>query len=93
MTRDRDVEEGVRMYTLFDRPTDWPHAIVVRAFTVQKDGTALADRGGIVFAMVDGAEETRQLAIEQARRHCRALGKVQLERHPQDDAKILEVWL
>jgi hypothetical protein len=89
----RDIEAGARMYTIFDRPLDMPGAIVVRAFTVQPDGSAVADRGAIAFAMTDESQETHQRAIEMARAHCRRLQKVRLERMPADDPKILEVWI
>jgi hypothetical protein len=81
---------GLRIHTVFDNPSDFPGHIVVRVFAAQPDGTVLCDREALKWSY-QGVD--RVVALRLARRYCKRLGLVRLDRHPSDDPVIVETWV
>jgi hypothetical protein len=73
--------EVLGMWTVFDHPSDFPHCFVARLALVSR-GAALILTEDIVTA--DTLCELRRLLPP---------GLIRIERHPNDDAKIVEIWL
>jgi hypothetical protein len=72
---------GLSMYTVYDRPRDFPRHIVVREF--------ICDAGGArpkPFACLYDS-------LQDVRREMRARALFCMPRAPEDDPKIVEVWL
>jgi len=74
----------LRLFTLYWNPRDYPGRFVVRGFTIA--GAAAAPDEVPIYVGV---------FLEAARRAILAElpGAVRLERSPEDEAQILEVWL
>jgi hypothetical protein len=71
------------MFTVYERPRDYPDKFVVRRWWIGKDpGRPIPDPDW--FYLADTLDEVRA----HVPRHC-----VRLERDPNDDPKIVEVWI
>lgn len=75
------VSDGLNIWTMFDRPTDFPDHYVVRLTVVTREGPQLTN----VTLYSDDIEELRDVMRQQ--------GLTCLTRFPEDDPKIVEVWL
>lgn len=75
------MSEPLEIWTVYDRPRDWPHTVVARKFLVG----------------ADGAVPTTQIVVgpdlEAVREQLREYGLTCLARNPDDDPKIVETWL
>ena len=71
------MSEGLPVWTVYDHPNDFPHCFVARLFDGERPTATI---------MVAGE-------IETIRARLVALGLAKLARHPDDDQKIMEVWL
>lgn len=71
---------GLRLWTIYDHPADFPEVFVVRGFTAEVGGP-IADRHVRTATTLDGA---RSLVPP---------GLVCIARYPTDDPKIVETWL
>lgn len=76
-----DSRELLRMIVIYDRPRDLPDGFVVRSWTVKP--------GNVVPGELIG----RNLADLEAARRLVPDGLVNIGRTPDDDAKIVEVWV
>ncbi len=72
----------MKIYTVYDRPTDFPKDVVVRCFTIA-GGNVIPDEE-IFFKHKD---------IEFVFRSMRKLNLVWIPRDPHDDEKIMGVYL
>jgi len=79
-----DRPRVLRMYTVYDHPTDYPDEYVVRGCSILP---------GRDEPMHDAELFGRGATLEAVRGPLAALGLVCLARHPDDDPKIVEVWL
>jgi hypothetical protein len=73
----------VRMFVIYDNPTDYPGFFVLRGFS-------------IVSGNPDPVPDDHVLkwpSIRGPRAWCRLRGLVRLERNPGDEPQIVEVWL
>jgi hypothetical protein len=68
------------LWTIYDRPRDFPHSFVARRFEVDKNG----DR-----ATNDTVQGELHI-LRQSFRHC---GLTCIRRADEDDLKIVETWL
>lgn len=69
----------LRMYTIFDHPSDYPRHWAVRASIIRPEGPVPADR----VQLADSLEEARALIPP---------GLTRIPRFPQDIPTITEVW-
>jgi len=69
------------MYTIYDRPKDYPDKFVVRAFAMGSDGKQYVSGE---CKLADSLKEARQFVPPD---------KVRTERHPGDDPVIVETWI
>lgn len=74
------MSEGLPMWTVYDHPTDYPNEFVARKSIVTN-----------VVYMTD--ELLRQDDLEELRKDLAGRGLICMQRSPEDDAKIVEVWL
>lgn len=74
------LRDRLPMFTITDHPTDYPDFFVARLSLTLPAVEITA------FAIMDPSLERLQETME-------ALGLVKLARSPQDDPKIVEVWL
>lgn len=72
----------LKMWTLYDRPSDYPEAIVARRWSIEADGLAHSEPLTIVAA-----------TVQPIRDALAAAGLVGLPRAPDDDPIIMETWL
>ena len=70
------------MWTVYDRPRDYPHSFVARKFAVSGVGGTLATADMIVAPDLDSI---RKLMVNR--------GLTCITRSPDDDPKIVETWL
>ncbi len=78
-TEKLDKPAGLDMWTVYKHPEDYPEHYVVRQWTVRADGMAA---GAALLA--DTLEQARELVPPHSYR---------LDRHPDDEPCIVEVWL
>lgn len=74
-------EEPLRMWTVYDHPTDYPDVYVARLFEVTASGAKPT-------SIMLHSEE-----LSGIRAAMMANGLTRLQRSEDDDAKIVEVWL
>lgn len=74
--------ESLRIYTIYDSPLDFPDQFVTRGSTVTGGGSVAHD---LMPAAVVRSLETARAAVPP--------GLHRLDRHPDDDPVIVEVWL
>lgn len=79
--REAAARGGVRILTIYDRPSDNPTKVVLRGRTVLPGGVMEVDRAALLFDRVDQA---RQLIPD---------GAVCLGREPGDEPQIVESWV
>lgn len=72
-------EDDLTIWTIYDRPADFPEGFVVRPWTVTRGGVV---PGGAYVAP----------SLEDARAAVPA-GLFRMDRAPDDDARIVETWL
>jgi hypothetical protein len=73
----------LEMFTVYERPRDYPDKFVVRRWWIGKElGKPTPDADW--FYVADTLEEVRA----RVPAHC-----VRMERHPSDDLRIVEVWI
>jgi hypothetical protein len=70
------------LWTVFDHPTDYPDKFVARRFEV--DGYGVKPTGSIII--MNDLDKLREMLEFEMHLTC-------LTRSPQDDPKIVEVWL
>lgn len=73
--------DALLMWTVYDHPLDFPDSFVARLWKVERGATVMTD-----VVMVCGS-------LGEIRERMRARGLVQLDRMPEDDRHIVEVWL
>lgn len=71
----------MRMFVIYDNPSDYPDKFVVREHQVHRDSTHTASLQCTVFDTLDGARRS----LPQ--------GLYRLTRSPDDDPVIVEVWI
>lgn len=69
------------MWTVFDHPTDYPRHFVARRSAITAGQVVITDE---VMAFEN---------LETLRANLEMRGLTKLMRHPDDDPKIMEVWL
>jgi hypothetical protein len=69
------------MWTVYDRPRDFPENFVARCFDINPDGAAATPH--VIVAK----------SLRHIRRTLLRAGLVMLTRSPEDDRKIVETWL
>lgn len=78
------TQRSLRIYTIYDKPSDFPHSIVVRGHTVFPDPIgSVPDPGPLV--VTDSLELARALMALYGL-HC-------LGREPGDEPQIVESWV
>lgn len=70
------------MWTVYDRPTDYPNNFVAREWHIVAGDTPPIARGVLLFN-----------TLEELRADMEGRGLVALARFPDDDPKIVESWL
>jgi hypothetical protein len=70
------------IWTVFDRPSDYPDKYVARRFDVDANGPRATES----IIIMDDLDKLREMLAFEMRLTC-------LDRLPQDDPKIVEVWL
>lgn len=73
---------GLSMWTVYDHPSGYPDEFVARRFEVHRDGPKMTDS-----IMIAENIETLRYVL------CFEMGLTMLTRSPEDDPKIVEVWL
>jgi hypothetical protein len=80
-TQAKEAKLGrLTVWTVYDRPTDWPDSIVARRHIVTKQGPRPTD--DMLFADLGYLRDCFHDA-----------GLVCIPRHPNDDEKIVETWV
>lgn len=69
--------DGLIVWAIYDHPTDYPKHFVARKFMGTRPTRDLFGR--------EKLDDLRQLMIQR--------GLARMERHPDDDSKIIEVWI
>lgn len=72
--------DALHIWTIFERPTDFPNGFIARLFTVTPEG----GRPTPACYTGDTLEEVRSKIPR---------GLVNLGRQPEDDSKIVESWI
>ena len=90
----------LRMWTVYDRPKDFPDAIVARLHEVDAGGsvpTSVTIRASVYEDEVHLFDEWRDRLLDRIRlaiqNHDRYPMHVRIARSPEDDIKIVETWL
>lgn len=73
-------ERGVRGYTIYFDPLDFPGKYVVRGWTAHMDWTEQDKECELATSLEEAREKVPK-------------GFVWIARHPSDDAKIVECWV
>jgi hypothetical protein len=73
--------DGFELWTVYDRPRDFPHTFVARRFVITAGHISPTDD----YIVCADVERIRTELIKR--------GYARLVRHPQDDPKIIEVWV
>jgi hypothetical protein len=73
----------IRAYPIYRRPAEYRDSIVIREWFSDGDGVRM---GGVVYQGPDHD-------LEAAREWCLERGLARMDRHPNDDPSIVEVWL
>lgn len=74
-------DDVMSMWTVYKRPSDYPRDFVARRFIIQRGGKHAATDDVVIAPTI---EEVRELIPP---------GLFRLDRMPEDDANIVEVWL
>jgi hypothetical protein len=74
----------LNMWTVYDHPEDFPHTFVARRWEVGS---------GTVVSLVMTDDMIIAPELEGIRKVLRLRGLVRLERHPNDDERIVETWI
>jgi hypothetical protein len=74
-------DDALSMWTVYDRPRDYPEQIVARRFEVSARGPRATDE----IVVADSLDAIREWMVER--------GLTCLTRSPDDDSKIVETWL
>lgn len=83
------TDDGLRMFTIYRKPRDYPGSYVVRACTVTRDGLIVTDAEPLALV---SAEQGEERALEALRKQL-PRGLARLVRADADDPVIVEVWL
>lgn len=75
------MADALSIWTVYDHPTDHPHEFIARRFEVDGKGTRAT------------AETLASTSLDLLRDELSARGLTCLTRSPDDDPKIVEVWL
>lgn len=75
-------EDGLRLWVIFDHPLDFPHTYVARLQMVT---------AGQVWISADHLISSPSL--EHLRHKMEEMDLIRIDRQPEDDIKIVEVWL
>lgn len=73
---------GLVMWTIYERPADFPDHFVVRPHLITRDGPVAQQVG----CLTDSLEQAREVASDDGWRHL-------IPRAPEDDPVIVETWL
>lgn len=76
------MQGGLSIWTVYENPSDYPGKFVARMFTMTKDGFEPTQN----IIICDTLEMIRMIMLTQMHLTC-------LTRYPEDDPKIVEVWL
>ncbi len=76
-----EAERPLIMWTIYDNPKDYPGLFVARMFKVWRAGPEPT------------AEVVMSRSLDEVRRAMTHLGLTCIQRSPDDDPKILEIWL
>jgi hypothetical protein len=77
------TDKILRMWTVYDHPTDYPHSYVARLFEVYSDASIKATGSIIVANDIETLQEIMEFQMHLTR----------LSRFPEDDPKIVETWM
>jgi len=75
------ADDALTMWTVYDHPRDFPNHFVARCFQIKADA-AVATKSVVTADKIETIRSVMQ-----------RMGKVCLQRDPNDDPKIVEVWL
>jgi hypothetical protein len=75
------TETDLPMWVVYDHPSDFPDQYIARQHIVGIEGNKVTDR-------TMGSDQ-----LEKVRAALRNLGLVRIDRSPEDDPAIMEVWL
>jgi hypothetical protein len=84
------TQDALGMFTVYDRPKDFPHSVVVRRFW---SWSILWPNGVRRAARHHDPEIRGFFDLEAARNWCESQGLYRLPRQPGDDPKIVETWI
>ncbi len=70
------------MWVIYDHPSDYPDSYVAREHLVEETGSRPTEN----VVMSNSLELLRTMMLTQLRLTC-------LDRHPEDDPKIVETWV
>jgi hypothetical protein len=91
-----DAVTTLSMYVIYERPRDWPESFVVREWVQHRPEVPKPEPGTLAIAIIPPAEPGKIVAVRDTLEHARAAvpaGTVNVGREPDDDPKIVEVWL
>lgn len=74
----------MNIFTVYDKPTDFPEEFVVRRFEVDSSSSLLGEPKEVVLKSKD---------VTEIRKHLSELGLFRLNRHAKDDPNIVETWI
>ena len=72
----------LRIWTIYDHPIDMPNHYVARQFEVTHNGPRPTES----VIQSDSLETIREMMLVE-------FGLTKIERYPEDDPKIIEVWI
>ena len=82
MTAPASAPEPFAMWTIYDHPNDIPDSFVARKWIIVKGGGSYPTDDVIV---TESLIVLREIMINR--------GLARIDRHPDDDAKIVETWI
>jgi len=76
-------QEGLNIYTIFDKPLDFPEHFVCRKFVVDSTGAVIPEQN-ILY---------KSKSLENIQFTLSNMGLFNIGREPLDDIKIVESWI
>lgn len=95
------MDEPLRLFVIYDHPTDYPDHYLVRQWLVRRFDptesvhlkTDIVWAGGVPYLNEPVDPPYTFDDLDSAREHARGHGRVRLARNANDDPKILECWI
>jgi hypothetical protein len=82
--RPEQKDRAVKLYVVYYQPRDYPDSYVVRGFEITTEGPV---PDPVPLTVVAELVEARRAVFDAAS------GSVRVERYPDDDPVLVEVWL